>query len=353
MVGLTALLCGLRVGSAPAAGAATAPTYTLVDLGQPSNFGDIYISPNSGLVLDLGLDELYDINGGAITDVAAPPVGFVPIQMNDDGQVVGNLGSGPDEGGAVWTPATGAFHLVSLSTTIHTLQNGLCPGLGPATNCPYEMQAAPIFTAQGINDNGDVVGEVRTQSVDNTGAQFGDGSNTSSGDTLAAEAPGGNDADFTGTIPSDLVFPYDQVGAGYFDQCNVNENATVGTDTYTSAYQPYAAAAFAINDSDQILGTPCDAPTFTTDGVPEVWTAGGSLSSTFPVDNGYFSLQPQLFNNRGDYVVGGIPGQSAETLVHANGITVPILDPEGFLPSVGGLNDSDQVAGSGHGAFIW
>ena len=170
VLGLTLLLCAARFSPTPSAGAQTAPTYTLIDLGQPTNSGPIYISPNSGLVLDLGLDELYDINTGAITDVT-PPAGFVPIQMNDDGQVVGNQESGPDEGGAVWTPASGAFHLVSLSTTIHTLPNGLCPGLGPATNCPYEMQAAPIFTATAINDNDDVVGEVRTQSVDNTGAQ--------------------------------------------------------------------------------------------------------------------------------------------------------------------------------------
>jgi hypothetical protein len=175
------------------------------------------------------------------------------------------------------------------------------------------MQAAPIFTATAINDNDDVVGEVRTQSVDNTGAQFGDGSSNSTGDTFAAEAPGGNDADFTGMIPSNLVVPYNQVSPNYYNQCSTNVSSVAETDTYSTATVPYAAAAFAINDSNQILGTPCDAPTFNADGVPEMWTSGGSLSSTFPTDYGYFSGAPQLFNGLGDYVAAEIPEtQNAE-----------------------------------------
>ncbi|HEX3795564.1 MAG TPA: IPT/TIG domain-containing protein, partial [Acidimicrobiales bacterium] len=356
VLSLAAVLCGVWRGPTLHAGAANAPTYTLIDLGQPSTEGPIYISPNSGLVLDLGLSELYDIATGTVTDVSAPPTGFTPIQMNDDGEVVGNLLTGPDEGGAVWTPATDAFHLVSLSTSVHTLPGGLCFQVNPDTNCSYELQAAPIFSATGINDNGNVVGDVRSQFVDNTGAQFGDDLN-SSGSTFAAEAPGGDDADFTGLIPSGLVFPFDQVNAGFSDQCDVNHNAIVETDTYTTAFSPFAESAFAINDSNQILGTPCQLPDQGGNGVPEVWTSGGSLSSSFPVDNGLFPMnQPQLFNNSGDYVVGDVPGnQNSETLVHANGITVPILDPGGFVSdSIGGLNNDDEVVGTGTGgAFLW
>ena len=155
-------------------------------------------------------------------------------------------------------------------------------------------------------------------------------------------------------IPSNLVVPYNQVAPNFYNQCSTNVSSVAETDTYSTATVPYAAAAFAINDSNQILGTPCDAPTFNADGVPEMWTSDGSLSSTFPTDYGYFSGAPQLFNGGGDYVAAEIPEtQNAENLVHPNGITVPILDPEGFVPEVGGLNDSDQVVGTGHGAFIW
>jgi hypothetical protein len=263
----------------PPAGAQDTPTYTLIDLGQPSTSGPVYISPNSGLVLDLGLDELYDIDTGTVTDISSPPPGFVPLQMNDDGQVVGNYFSGPDEGGAVWTPTTGALNIVSIATTVHTLQGGTCVQQGEDVNCPYEMQPAYPFIASGFNDQGDVVGQVSSQFDGNTGATFG--YTYGEGQSFAAIAPGGDDADFTGTIPSDLYFPYNL--ASNWDQCGFNNNAVVETDTYSTSYSPYAYNAFAINNNDQILGTPCDGPNPLSaggNGVPEVWSNGGSLSSS-------------------------------------------------------------------------
>ena len=348
VMGLVLVICGIRLATQEAD--AATPNYTIVDLGVTGagEQNNIFISHNSGLVLDLNLNEIYDINTGKITPVTVP-TGFQVVQMNDAGDVVGNY----ETGGAVWNPFTGAVTDVTVDTSsVHTFPLGYCDPGSNTMNCPYDISPVGPFIAYGINDNGDVVGQVNSQLVNNTFASV-------PAEYFAAIAPGGQDADFTGLVPAGINWPW---GGGNYDQCGEDPNA-MGSSPPTTASVPYAWNAFAVNNSDQILGTPCNGEGLLTaggEGVAEVWAANGSVSSTFPPDNGIFNIEnPSLFNGLGDFVAGPDPGSAnKQTLELSNGQLDPILEPDGNPPAfVGGLNDDNEVAGTTSdfpsGAFLW
>jgi hypothetical protein len=221
----TTLMCGAATASlgvgVHVAAADPPAAYNIVDLGAvPASVpGSILISPSSGLVLDLGLNKLYNIGTGTVTPVQPPPNGFEPIQMNNSGEVVGNnIELDPNDPAGVWNPVGGTVTQVSVSTAAHTFPDGACPeGDPPSDNCPFSISPAEGFFASGIDNAGDVVGQFGGVTFD---TQID--ADLPGADIYAGFAPGGQDADFTGLVPSGLTFPYNIFPNP--DACQFNEN---------------------------------------------------------------------------------------------------------------------------------